>query len=256
MKNVRDIVKQSVTITDEPKRDILQRLAPNSDYLQDKFFINYLVCSKSPYRKNCWKINQSASKKGIGYTMYILMMVSLPKGHYLISDRFQTSQNQLQSARVNQVSRPAQKLWLRLFNDPDIFKKPIDNIENPITPDKNDDGYTLHKLRDPNDITTSDFLDHMYRVKDSVKSSYISKIEQLKTNHDNFVNNLTQEILSEQTKNTISSIKSPKIDTITNKKIQPKINTVENDFNKIQKSILDSLERMSAKYFGVKYRKQ
>ena len=57
-------------------------------------------------------------------------------------------------------------------------------------------------------------------------------------------------------KNTISSMKSAKIDTITNKKIQPKINTVEKDFYQIQKSILDSLERMGAKYFSVKYRKQ
>lgn len=254
--NVRDIVKQSVITTDEPKRDVLIRLAPNSDYLQDKFFINYLVCNKVDYPKNCWSINQSASKRGIGYTMYILTMLSLPKGHYLISDRFQTSKNQPQSQRTDQVSTPAQNLWLRLFNDPDIYKKPIDNIEKPITPDKSDDGYTLHQLREPNDITTSDFLDHMYRVKDSVKSSYIAKIEQLKTNHDNFVNSLTKEILNEKTKNTISSMKSPKIDTITNKKIQPKIITVENDFNEIQKSILDSLERMSAKYFYVKYRRK
>ena len=249
MGNIKNIIKQYAI---EKNNSNILRVIPDNDYLEDKLITNYALCYKAEYPKNCWQISETVSKKGTGYTMYILIMSELPQGHYLISDRFRKSQNLHPSRRTDQVSPSAQKLWLRFFNDPDISKRPIDNIQNPITPDKSDDGYTLFQLLDPSDISTTDYLDYMYRIKDSIKSSYLSKIEQLKTNHDVYVNNIIKEIIDENTKSTITKLK-PSSDN--KEKIKPiKINSIEKDYSQLKESILDGLERMGAKYFRLKYK--
>ena len=251
IENVKSIMKQFVI---EKKNSNVLKAIPDTDYLEDKLITNYGICNKVEHPKNCWRINQTASKKGTGYTMYILMMSQLPQGHFLISDRFQTSQNLPPSRRTGQVSTSAQKLWLRLFNDPDIYKQPIDNIEKPITPDKKDDGYTLFQLRDPNDISTTDYLDYMYKTKDSVKSSYLSKIEQLKSNHDKFISDITKEIVNENTQKTINKLK-PSDNSDNKEERQPvKINSMEKDYSQIKEFIIDGLERMGGKYFRLKYK--
>ena len=250
MKNIKNIIKKYAI---EKKNSNILQTIPDTDYIEDKLITNYGICNKVEHPKNCWQINQTASKKGTGYTMYILMMSELPQGHYLISDRFTSSQNLHPSRRTGQVSPSAQKLWLRFFNDPDISKKPIDNIQNPITPDKSDDGYTLFQLSDPNDISTTDYLDYMYKIKDSIKSSYLSKIEQLKNNHEIFINDIIKEIVNENTKNTINRLK-PSDNKEERKPI--KINPIEKDYSQIKEYILDGLERMGGKYFRLKYKKQ
>jgi hypothetical protein len=254
MENVKNIIKQFVI---EKKNSNVLRAIPDTDYLEDKLITNYGIYNKAEYPKNCWKINQTASKKGTGYTMYILMMSQLPQGHYLISDRFNTSQNLPPSKRTDQVSTSAQKLWLRFFNDSDIYKKPIDNIQKPITPDKNDDGYTLFQLSDPNDISTTDYLDYMYRIKDSIKSSYQAKIEQLKNNHDKFISDITKEIINDNTQKTINKIKPSDNSSNSDNKERPplKINSIEKDYSQIKEFIINGLETMGSKYFRLKYKK-
>jgi hypothetical protein len=83
-----------------------------------------------------------ADKKGSEYTMYILTMSRLPQGHYLISDRYGTPQNLPRGKTPQRISLTAQKLWSRLHDDPDKYKKPIDNKDRPLTPETFDDGDT------------------------------------------------------------------------------------------------------------------
>lgn len=253
--NVREYVKQFVIENNaEPLRNI-----PDSEYLNNKLILNYISSNKQENPKNCWKINKTAAKKGTGYTMYTMLMSQLPQGNYLISDRSGGGINPLsQNVRTTQVSRSAQSVWTRLFNDTDIFKKPIDNMYKPITPDKNDDGAVVYKLLDPNDINTSHFLDYMYRLKDSIKSQYQSDVDQLIENHDKFVSSLNKELMNEFTKNKITSMKPSSNTQSEEEKVKVKVKpkSFELQYNEINSRIQDALSRMGSKFFWLKYRQK
>jgi hypothetical protein len=251
--NVREYIKQFVIENNaEPLRNI-----PDSEYLDNKLILNYISSNKQENPKNCWKINKTAAKKGTGYTMYTMLMSQLPQGHYLISDRgVGSSTSRPQNIRTTQVSRSAQSVWSRLFNDTDIFKKPIDNIYKPITPDKNDDGAVVYQLLNPNDINTSHFLDYMYRLKDSIKTQYQSNVDKLIENHDKFVSSLNKELINEFTKNKITSIKPSSNNQTEEEKTKVKPKSFDLQYNEINSRILDALERMGSKFFWLKYREK
>lgn len=172
----------------------------------DKIILNYIDTTKLNNPTNSWKVNRTSAKKGTGYTMYLFLMSILPENSYVISDRDKFSSDLKPENRDNnKVSTSAQKVWKRLYNEPDVSKQPIDNIEKPITPNKFDDGPTLYKLTNPNDINTADFLDYMYKLKDKDKSYINSNLNILKNNHEIFIGNIIKELKEEGEKDSITS---------------------------------------------------
>lgn len=177
----------------------------------DEIILNYIDTTKLNNPVNSWKVNRTSAKKGTGYTMYLFLMSLLPDDAYVVSDRGKFSSDLKQDNRDNdKVSDSAQKVWKRLYNEPDVSKQPIDNIEKPITPNKFDDGPTLYKLTNPKDITTTDFLDYMYKLKSSDKASINSNMNELQNSHENFINTLIEELIEEGEDDSITSYNNVK----------------------------------------------
>jgi len=112
-----------------------------------------------------YTIQSTAAKpgSGAGVLLYdIVMSWVTNKGKFLTPDR-------------QSISNLAQNVWKYYFTKrKDVQKVPIDDIHNPVTKNKNDDGFTNQNIPDK-DYKTRTFLNHIYKIKKPINYSKLVK---------------------------------------------------------------------------------
>lgn len=90
------------------------------------------------------------------------------------------------------VSKHAKDVWEYYFTKrlDELIVKPIDDIDDPITSSKIDDGYVHEPDPLAYDFSNRNFIDYVYYFKNP--KEYLKDIPKLKTRHENFINNEMQ----------------------------------------------------------------
>lgn len=131
--------------------------------------------SDTPYK--AYNTSYTAAVKGYGAFLYdTLLSLAGEKG--LCPDR-------------NVVSEDAESVWEYYFTKRrnEINVKPIDDIDDPITISKKDDGYVHHPDPLAIDFDNRHFIDYVYYFKNS--EQHLSEIKVLQKRSKEFTNSLT-----------------------------------------------------------------
>jgi len=132
--------------------------------------------SDTPYK--AYNTSYTVAIKGYGPVLYdTLLALAGKKG--LCPDRGVVSDN-------------AKDVWEFYYTkrEDEIVTRPIDDIENPLTNTKIDDGYVHEQDPLASDFSTRNFIDYVYYFKNP--SNYLSDTPKLQKRHEDFINNEMQ----------------------------------------------------------------